>query len=60
MISNVSKSEQEGLNDNFTLNKEEFKVEVIRNEKVEKTLSDKIDFSELKNIFDKLEDERFI
>ena len=60
MISNVSKSKQEGLNDNFTLNKEEFKVEVIRNEKVEKTLSDKIDFSELKNIFDKLEDERFI
>lgn len=60
MISNVSKSKPDGLNDNFTLNKEEFKVEVIRNEKVEKTLSDKIDFSELKNIFDKLEDERFI
>ena len=30
MISKVSKSKPDGLNDNFTLSKEEFKIEVIR------------------------------
>ena len=38
MISKVSKSKPEGLNDNFALSKEEFKIEVIRDGKVEKTL----------------------
>ena len=61
MISKVSKSKPDGLNDNFTLSKEEFKIEVIRDGKVEKSLKDdEIDFSKLKDIFNKIEDERFI
>ena len=61
MISKVSKSKPEGLKDNFALSKEEFKVEIIRNDKVEKSLKDdEIDFSELKKYFDNIEDERFI
>ena len=61
MISKVSKSKPDGLNDNFTLSKEEFKIEVIRDGKVEKTLeNEKVDFSELKKYFDNIEDERFI
>ena len=61
MISKVSKSKPDGLNDNFTLSKEEFKIEVIRDGKVEKSLKDdEIDFSELKKYFDNIEDERFI
>ena len=43
------------------LSKEEFKIEVIRDGKVEKTLeNEKVDFSKLKDIFNKIEDERFI
>lgn len=61
MISKVSKAKLDGLNDNFTLSKEEFKIEVIRDGKVEKTLeNEKVDFSKLKDIFNKIEDERFI
>ena len=61
MISKVSKSKPDGLNDNFALSKEEFKIEVIRDGKVEKTLeNEKIDFSKLKDIFNKIEDDRFI
>ena len=61
MISKVSKSKPEGLKDNFALSKEEFKIEVIRDGKVEKSLKDdEIDFSKLKDIFNKIEDERFI
>lgn len=61
MISKVSKSKPDGLNDNFALSKEEFKIEVIRDGKVEKTLeNEKVDFSELKKYFDNIEDERFI
>ena len=57
MISN----DQEGLSDNFALSKEEFKVEIIRNDKVEKSITDEnIDFSELEKIFNNIEDERFI
>ena len=53
MISKVSKSKPEGLKDNFALSKEEFKVE--------KTLeNEKVDFSKLKDIFNKIEDDRFI
>lgn len=67
MISGIQKSEtkrsndQEGLSDNFGISKEEFKIEVIRDGKVEKTLeNEKVDFSKLKDIFNKIEDERFI
>ena len=61
MISKVSESKPDGLNDNFALSKEEFKIEVIRDGKVEKTLeNEKVDFSELKKYFDNIEDERFI
>ena len=61
MISKVSKSKPDGLKDNFTLSKEEFQIEVIRDGKVEKTLeNEKVDFSKLKDIFNKIEDERFI
>ena len=61
MISKVSKSKPEGLKDNFILSKEEFKIEVIRDGKVEKTLeNEKVDFSKLKDIFNKIEDDRFI
>ena len=49
------------LRDSFSPQKEEFTVEIIRNDKVEKSLKDdEIDFSELKKYFDKIEDERFI
>ena len=55
MISKVSKSKPDGLNDNFALSKEEFKIEVIRDGKVEKTLeNEKVDFSKLKDIFNKI------
>ena len=61
MISKDSKSKTEGLKDNFALSKEEFKIEVIRDGKVEKTLeNEKVDFSKLKDIFNKIEDDRFI
>ena len=61
MISDVSKSKPDGLTDNFGISKEEFKIEVIRDGKVEKTLeNEKVDFSKLKDIFNKIEDERFI
>ena len=61
MISKVSKSKPDGLKDNFTLSQEEFQIEVIRDGKVEKTLeNEKVDFSKLKDIFNKIEDERFI
>lgn len=61
MISKVSESKPDGLNDNFALSKEEFKIEVIGDGKVEKTLeNEKVDFSKLKDIFNKIEDERFI
>lgn len=49
------------LKDSFSPQKEEFTVEIIRNDKVEKSLKDdEIDFSELKKYFDNIEDERFI
>ena len=49
------------LKDSFSPQKEEFTVEIIRNDKVEKSLKDdEIDFSELKKYFDNKEDERFI
>ena len=64
MISGIQKSETDGssgLTDNFGISKEEFKIEVIRDGKVEKTLeNEKVDFSKLKDIFNKIEDERFI
>ena len=64
MISGIQKSETDGssgLTDNFGISKEEFKIEVIRDGKVEKTLeNEKVDFSELKDIFNKIEDDRFI
>ena len=54
-------SDKSCLNDSFSPQKEEFTVEIIRNDKVEKSLKDdEIDFSELKKYFDKIEDERFI
>ena len=57
----ISKSKPEGLKDNFALSKEEFKIEVIREKKKKKTLENqKVDFSKLKDIFNKIEDERFI
>lgn len=58
MIDNLDKS---CLKDSFSPQKEEFTVEIIRNDKVEKSLKDdEIDFSELKKYFDNIEDERFI
>ena len=64
MISGIQKSETDGssgLTDNFGISKEEFKIEVIRDGKVEKTLeNEKVDFSKLKDIFNKIEDDRFI
>lgn len=49
------------LKDSYSPQKEEFTVEIIRNDKVEKSLKDdEIDFSELKKYFDNIEDERFI
>ena len=54
-------SDKSCLKDSFSPQKEEFTVEIIRNDKVEKSLKDdKIDFSELKKYFDNIEDERFI
>lgn len=54
-------SDKSCLKDSFSPQKEEFTVEVIRNDKVEKSLKDdEIDFSELKKYFDNIEDERFI
>ena len=54
-------SDKSCLKDSFRLQKEEFKIEIIRNDKVEKSLKDdEIDFSELKKYFDNIEDERFI
>ena len=64
MISGIQKSETDGssgLTDNFGISKEEFKIEVIRDGKVEKTLeNEKVDFSKLKKYFDNIEDDRFI
>ena len=57
----TDKSDKSCLKDSFSPQKEEFTVEIIRNDKVEKSLKDdEIDFSELKKYFDKTEDERFI
>lgn len=54
-------SDKSCLKDSFSPQKEEFTVEIIRNDKVEKSLKDdEIDFSELKKYFDNTEDERFI
>ncbi len=54
-------SDKSCLKDSFSPQKEEFTVEIIRNDKVEKSLKDdEIDFSELKKYFDNIEDERFI
>lgn len=54
-------SDKSCLKDSFSPQKEEFTVEIIRNNKVEKSLKDdEIDFSELKKYFDNIEDERFI
>lgn len=54
-------SDKSCLKDSFSPQKEEFIVEIIRNDKVEKSLKDdEIDFSELKKYFDNIEDERFI
>lgn len=54
-------SDKSCLKDSFSPQKEEFTVEIIRNDKVEKSLKDDdIDFSELKKYFDNIEDERFI
>ena len=54
-------SDKSYLKDSFSPQKEEFTVEIIRNDKVEKSLKDdEIDFSELKKYFDNIEDERFI
>lgn len=54
-------SDKNCLKDSFSPQKEEFTVEIIRNDKVEKSLKDdEIDFSELKKYFDNIEDERFI
>ena len=54
-------SDKRCLKDSFSPQKEEFTVEIIRNDKVEKSLKDdEIDFSELKKYFDNIEDERFI
>ena len=54
-------SDKSCLKDSFSRQKEEFTVEIIRNDKVEKSLKDdEIDFSELKKYFDNIEDERFI
>ena len=54
-------SDKSCLKDSFNPQKEEFTVEIIRNDKVEKSLKDdEIDFSELKKYFDNIEDERFI
>ena len=54
-------SDKSCLKDSFSPQKEEFTVEIIRNDKVEKTLeNEKVDFSKLKDIFNKIEDERFI
>lgn len=54
-------SDKSCLKDSFSPQKEEFTVEIIRNDKVEKSFKDdEIDFSELKKYFDNTEDERFI
>lgn len=54
-------SDKSCLKDSFSPQKEEFTVEIIRNDKVEKSLKDdEIDFSELKKYFDNIEYERFI
>lgn len=54
-------SDKSCLKDSYSPQKEEFTVEIIRNDKVEKSLKDdEIDFSELKKYFDNIEDERFI
>ena len=54
-------SDKSCLKDSFSPQKEEFTVEIIRNDKVEKSLKDdENDFSELKKYFDNIEDERFI
>ena len=54
-------SDKSCLKVSFSPQKEEFTVEIIRNDKVEKSLKDdEIDFSELKKYFDNIEDERFI
>lgn len=57
----IDNSDKSCLKDSFSPQKEEFTVEIIRNDKVEKSLKDdEIDFSELKKYFDNIEDERFI
>lgn len=57
----IDNSDKSCLKDSFSPQKEEFTVEIIRNDKVEKSLKDdEIDFSELKKYFDNTEDERFI
>ena len=57
----TNNSDKSCLKDSFGPQKEEFTVEIIRNDKVEKSLKDdEIDFSELKKYFDNIEDERFI
>lgn len=57
----IDNSDKSCLKDSFSPQKEEFTVEIIRNDKVEKFLKDdEIDFSELKKYFDNIEDERFI
>lgn len=57
----ISNDNSDGLSDNFALSKEEFEVEIIRNNKVEKSIKDEnIDFSELEKLFNNIEDERFI
>lgn len=57
----TNNSDKSCLKDSFSPQKEEFTVEIIRNDKVEKSLKDdEIDFSELKKYFDNIEDERFI
>ena len=54
-------SDKSCLKDSYSPQKEEFTIEIIRNDKVEKSLKDdEIDFSELKKYFDNIEDERFI
>ena len=57
----IDNSDKSCLKDSFSPQKEEFTIEIIRNDKVEKSLKDdEIDFSELKKYFDNIEDERFI
>ena len=54
-------SDKSCLKDSYSPQKEEFTVEIIRNDKVEKSLKDdEIDLSKIKKYFDNIEDERFI